>query len=112
MLRAVIWKRDDDVLKGKKSLDTGHDLRKLLTHVRNLGLLPISAPRDEEFYSNVQQIGRLWFNNMRFVSSKFIETRWYNIGEVRRGRSLKQAAESFYFACASVAKRCEVLCRK
>jgi len=112
MLRAVIWKRDAAVQKGTKSLGTGHDLRNLLTHVRNLGLLPESRPRDEELELNVQRIARLWFNNMRFVSSKFVETRWYNIGEVRRGRSLKQAAESFYYACENVVKRCEVLCQK
>lgn len=111
MLRAIIWKRDDDILKGRKSLETGHDLRELLTHVRNLGLLSHRELQNSEFESNVQHIGRLWFNNMRYVSSKFVESRWYNLGEVRKGRTLKQASEAFYFACASVVKRCEVLCR-
>ena len=111
MLRALIWKRDDDVLKGKKSLETGHDLRELLTHVRNLGLLSHRKPQDSELESNVQHIARLWFNNMRYASSKFVESRWYNLGEVRKGRTHKQASEAFYLACASVVKRCEVLCR-
>jgi hypothetical protein len=110
MLRAVIWKRDDAVRQGKKSLETGHDLRELLTHVRNLGLLSTSAPR--ELDSNVQYIARLWFNNMRYVSSKFVESRWYNLGVVGRDRSFKQATELFFSACERVAKRCEVLCQK
>lgn len=112
MLRAVIWKRDDDVRKGIKSLDTGHDLRELLTRVRNLGLLTEPPARRDALHQDVQQIARLWFNNMRFASSKFIESRWYNLGEVRKGRTLKQATESFYFACERVVMRCEVLCQR
>jgi hypothetical protein len=112
MLRAVIWKRDQDVRTGRKSLETGHDLRELLIHVRNLGLLSASVRENDDVASNVQQIARLWFNNMRFASSRFVESRWYNLGEIRKGRSLKQATESFYFACKTVVKRCEVLCQR
>jgi HEPN domain-containing protein len=85
MLRAVIWKRDPDVRTGQKSLVAGHDLRELLTHVRNLGLLSSFERQEDGLEELVQQIGRLWFNNMRFVSSRFLETRWYNLGEVRKG---------------------------
>jgi|GEM_PF-1488716 len=112
MLRAVIWKRDDDILTGNKSLGTGHDLRELLTHVRNLGLLSASGLDNEDLESNVQYIARPWFNNMRYATSRFVESRWSNLGEIRKGRTLKQATESFYIACASVAKRCEVLCQR
>ncbi len=112
MLRAVIWKRDADVRAGQKSLDTGHDLRDLLIHVRNLGLLSPAKPEDDILDEKVQKIGRLWFNNMRFVSSKYLETRWHRLGEVHKTRTLKQAADSFYFACAQVLKRCEVLCQR
>src|SRR5271163_4434014 len=65
MLRAVIWKRDASVRTGKKSLETGHNLRELLTHVRNLGLLPSTDPENYELDIRLQAIGRLWFNNMR-----------------------------------------------
>jgi len=112
MLRAVIWKRDPDVRTGQKSLVAGHDLRELLTHVRNLGLLSSFERQEDGLEELVQQIGRLWFNNMRFVSSRFLETRWYNLGEVRKGWTIKQAAESFHFACEGVVKRCEVLCQR
>ena len=112
MLRAVIWKRDIDIMTGKKSLDTGHDLRELLTHVRNLGLLSYHAGLDAELESQIQDIARLWFNNMRFLSSKSVETIWYNLGEVRKGRTFKQANESFYFASESLVKRCEILCQR
>ena len=37
-LRAVLWKADPEIQQGKKSLDTGHNLRQLLTNVGNLGL--------------------------------------------------------------------------
>src|SRR5271170_108564 len=70
MLRALIWKTDSDVRQGKKSLQTGHDLRELLTVVRRLGLLR-SGGRDDEFERTVQLVARLWFNNMRFASSRF-----------------------------------------
>jgi len=112
MLRAVIWKQDIDVMKGRKSLETGHDLRELLAHVRNLGLLSGRGTLDVALESDIQDIARLWFNNMRFASSRFVESRWYNLGEVRKGRTLKQAIESFHFACESVVKRCEVLCQR
>ncbi len=119
MLRAVIWKRDDDVRTGRKSLDTGHDLRDLLTHARNLGLLDTAEPEPSELEATVQRVARLWFNNMRFAPSKFLEARWVYLGEVRyprrkgeRDRTLKQASEAFYYDCLSIVKRCEVLCQK
>jgi hypothetical protein len=45
-LRAVLWHADSEIQQGKKSLDTGHDLRRLLTNVRNLGLLHAGGPDD------------------------------------------------------------------
>ena len=48
MLRAIIWKRDADVRAGKKSLETGHDLRQLLVHVKNLGLLNFPDPARDD----------------------------------------------------------------
>jgi len=111
MLRAIIWKRDSDVRSGRKSLETGHDLRELLTHIRNLGLMSQAGP-DDDLEEQVLRIGRLWFNNMRFASSKFVETRWLGLGEVRKGRTFKQATEMFCVAAARVLKRCEVLCQR
>lgn len=115
MLRAVIWKRDDDVRKGKKQLDTGHDLRQLLERVRDLRLIPSLAPRNREaddLEVEVQRIARLWFNNMRFASTKYVETRWFDLAEVTRRRTMKQATEGFYYACERVLRRCEVLCQR
>jgi len=112
MLRSVIWKRDADVRAGKKSLETGHNLRDLLTHVRNLGLLSSAEPKDDGLDEQVQRIAQLWFNNMRFASSKFVETHWFRLGEVHKGRTMKQATESFCFDCEEVLKRCEILCQR
>ncbi|MGA2500777.1 MAG: hypothetical protein ABSH20_23820, partial [Tepidisphaeraceae bacterium] len=65
MLRAVIWKSDHEYVTGKKSLDTGHDLRDMLTLVRNLGVLR-DRPLREAIVGDVQKVARLWSNNMRF----------------------------------------------
>ena len=110
-LRAVLWKVDLEIQQGKKSLDTGHDLRGLLTNVRNLGLLRTGGP-DDPLIAAVQRVARLWYNNMRFASSRAIETRWYQLGEVTGKRTIKQAAAEFYDAASAVIKRCEALCQK
>jgi hypothetical protein len=109
MLRAVVWKNDPDIQQGKKSLDTGHDLRELLIMV-SPALLRNGA-RDDAFTSNVQKVGRLWFNNLRFASNQFVGTRWRNLGETDNRRSLKKASSEFYDACSAIVKRCEVLWR-
>ena len=111
MLRAVIWKRDADVVTGKKTLDTGHDLRELLTRVADLGLLA-PDPRRDELLETIQHIAQLWFNNIRFASTKFVETYWFRRGEVHRKRTMKRAAEQFWYDCEEVVMRCEVLCQK
>jgi hypothetical protein len=110
-LRAVLWKADLEIQQGKKSLDTGHDLRQLLTNVRNLGLLRAGG-RDDPLITAVQHVARLWYNNMRFASSRAVETRWFQLGEVTGKRTIKQAASEFYDACSVVIKRCEALCQK
>ncbi len=109
-LRAVLWKADLEIQQGKKSLDTGHDLRRLLTNVRNLGLLRAGGPHDP-LIADVQHAARLWYNNMRFASSRAIETRWYQVGEVTGQRTFKQAAYDFYDACSAIVKRCEAICQ-
>src|SRR5438067_11585536 len=73
-LRAVLWKTDPEIQQGKKSLDTGHDLRRLLINVRNLGLLRAGGP-DDPIIAAVQHVARLWYNNMRFASSRAVVTR-------------------------------------
>jgi len=108
MLRAVVWKNDPDIQQGKKSLETGHDLRQLLTMVSNMGLLQ-DGGRDDEFTSNVQKVGRLWFNNLRFASSRFVQSWWRMNGEINNRRTLKKAAGDYYNACSMIIKRCEVL---
>src|SRR3954453_12452082 len=108
-LRAVLWKSDPEIQQGKKSLDTGHDLRRLLTDVRNFGLL--RAGPEDALVADVQHVARLWYNNMRFASARAIETRWFNLGEVASHRTFKQASYEFYNACSAVIKRCEALCQ-
>jgi hypothetical protein len=111
MLRAVVWKRDHEVRSGRKSLETGHDLRNLLQEIANLGLLQRNE-RDDLFKAHVQKIGRLWFNDMRFVSGQFVERRWRKIGVLRGPFDMRGAALEYYGWCVNVAKRCEVLCER
>jgi hypothetical protein len=109
-LRAVLWRNDADLREGRKSLDTGHDLRQLLTNVVNLGLLRVSG-RGDPLAEHVQHAARLWYNDLRFVSGRAIETRWFRLGEVTHQRTFKQAATDFYDACSGIVKRCEALCK-
>ena len=88
MLRAVIWHSDVEIQQGKKSLETGHDLRDLLMLIRRLGLLRTDGS-DDEFEGEVQRIGRMWFNNMRFAPSRFIESRWRQMDEGQHASNLK-----------------------
>lgn len=110
-LRAVVWKADLDIRLGRKSLDTGHDLRELLTLVRKLGLLRV-GPRDDEFERAVHDVARLWFNNMRFASAKSVERQLRRIGAVHKGATMRRAATLFFEACDAVVRRCEVLCQR
>jgi len=91
MLRAVIWHSDPTIRRGMHSLDTGHDLRLLLAKVRDLGLLRV-GPATARFEPRVQRIARLWMNDMRFGSMRWIEGRWRRWGEVTRRYTMKQAA--------------------
>jgi len=108
MLRALIWRRDVGIQQGKKSLETGHDLRELLVYVRNLGLLRAEG-RDEEFEARVQRVGRLWSNDLRFAPTRLVEAQWKKAGEVTNRRSLKLAAREYFEDCSAIIKRCEVL---
>jgi hypothetical protein len=92
---------------GKKSLETGHDLRKLLEQIDVLVVMG-----SDSIEAHVMHVARLWYNNMRFASTRYVETRWYDFGEVHRGRTMKQAARKFFDACSIVVRRCEVLCGK
>jgi hypothetical protein len=109
MLRAVIWKGDVHIKAGRKSLETGHDLRDLLTEIANLGLLR-RDDRDERFRVNVHRVARLWFNDMRFVPSRYVERRWRRIGAISGRGNFSQAAVEYHGWCLEVAKRCEALC--
>jgi hypothetical protein len=109
MLRAVIWKHDSEIKSGKTALETGHDLRRLLTRVCALGVLKRPDHR-EELATNIQRVARVWFNNMRFMPTSRMEKAWWKLGEVGKRRSLKYAVRNFYENCSVIVKRCETLC--
>src|SRR3954466_1571185 len=94
MLRAVIWLSDVQIQQGKKALETGHDLRRLLTLIRETGLLG-PEDRNDELGAALQKVARLWKNELRFSSGRFIETWWWSLAEVNKRRSFKQASREF-----------------
>jgi HEPN domain-containing protein len=108
ILRAVIWKGDTDYPAGRKSLETGHNLRDMWRLVRNLGVLRDHELRDS-ISLNVQLISRLWSNNMRFLPTTKMKKIWYDVHEIRGRRTMKQAANEYYDTCAAVVKQCEAL---
>ena len=108
ILRAAEWKADSELLQRKKTLETGHDLRDLLGLVRSLGVLRAAGIQDS-LGANVKQITRLWFNNMRFASTRLIDARWRRQGEVHKRRTFKYASTDFHDRCAAVVKTCEAL---
>jgi hypothetical protein len=100
---------DPDYATGRKSLETGHDLRAMLKLMRNLGLLGDQEIRDR-ISGEVQKIARLWSNNMRYYSATKIAAKWYDLGEIDgKRRTMKLACQEFYGSCAAVIKRCEAL---
>jgi hypothetical protein len=108
MLRALLWKFDPMIKTGRKTLETGHDLRELLTEIGNLGLLR-RGTSDEELRTRVNRIARLWSNNLRFAAPRLLERRWRAAREISKERTFKQAAIAFHNDCLAIAKRCEVL---
>jgi hypothetical protein len=111
MLRALIWKHDRDIQSGKKSLDTGHDLRDMLAHVRDLGVLHEAEVR-AELAVDIQHVARLWFNNMRFFSDENIRSVWFKLGEIGGRRTMEQAALEYQESCSAIVQQCEVLCQR
>lgn len=108
ILRGVIWKSDPDYATGRKSLETGHDLRELLKAIGRLGTIRDQTLR-EKLGSDIERIGRLWWNDMRFMSKNRIKTKWFELKEIGGNRTLKMAARDYYNACSSVFKRCEAM---
>jgi HEPN domain-containing protein len=111
MLRAVIWKFDTQIRTGRKSLETGHDLRRLFTLVNNLGAM---KPREDliKLRDAVKRIERVWFNNMRFVSTERMGKVWWKRHEIGKRRSVKQAVLANYLLCVEVVNECEALCEE
>ncbi|HET6249953.1 MAG TPA: hypothetical protein VFE47_19845 [Tepidisphaeraceae bacterium] len=108
ILRAVIWKSDPEYRTGRKSLETGHDLRRLLDVVGRLGIMAPNRLKDQ-IAGDVQHVARLWFNDMRFLPESRIRREWLALREISGKRPLKLATGEYYDACSAILKKCEVL---
>lgn len=109
MLRALIWKRDLETASGRRSLDAGHDLSRLLTIIEDLGTLQNYSSRDA-LKSEIQRIGRLWLNNMRYMPESRINRLWFEARVIGGRRTLKSEANGFCKSCSAVVRQCEELC--
>jgi hypothetical protein len=106
MFRALIWRSDFRYRSGRKTLQTGHDLRELLSEVTNLGLL---SDRDDDVFGLVDMVASRWSNNMRFVPHRWVESYWRSSGVVTRKHTMKRASREFFDACVLIIQRCEKL---
>jgi hypothetical protein len=104
----MIWKHDHEISSGRVALETGHDLRDMLHRVLDLGVIKEVEYR-AALSDNIQYIARLWINNLRFFSTGKLEKRWWRLGEIRPRRTLKKAVQTYYDACSSIVRRCEVI---
>jgi HEPN domain-containing protein len=110
ILRAAIWRHDKEIRSGRKSLETGHDLRELLSLVRSLGVIH-DFELNAELSATLQRIGRPWSNNMRFWPSAKLFRHWREIGEIGKRRSPKHAVKEYYQNCSGFIRRIESLCQ-
>jgi hypothetical protein len=111
MLRAVVWKHDSEIRTGKKALETGHDLKKLVARIGNLGVIR-NETQQKELDVDVQRVARLWLNNMRFMPTIRMKAIWWSLGGYNRRLSLKQAVLDYYNTCSAIVRRCESLCEE
>lgn len=109
LLRAVIWHFDSEIRAGRKTLDTGHDLRELFDLILALGALTNERQRAELRWK-IQSIYRLWSNNLRYIPTRKLKSIWWRAGAVHKRQTLKQAASGYYQTCSAVVERCEALC--
>lgn len=75
-----------------------------------LGATDYRQEINSELSAMLQDIARLWSNNMRFWSSKKLIRHWREIGEITKRRSAKHAVSEYYRWCSAFARRCEELC--
>ena len=106
VLRGLIWKPG-------RSMETGHDLRKLFTQVVNMGLMSGRGCRrydpSEGLRSLVDMIAARWLNNMRFVSDRWVEACWRSKCVVTKKNTYRHATKEFCDVCSSVISQCEKL---
>ena len=108
MLRATIWRSDSDYITGRKNLQTGHDLRRLFLLAGSSGALG-SLPFRDALGDDVQRVGRLWWNDLRFLPQRRIELVWTQLGIIHKRHTFKTAATEYYSHCIRIIRRCEVL---
>ncbi len=109
MLRGVIWKGDPGYASGRKTLNTGHNLRDMLKLIKNLGA--IDRALSDSITGDIQRVSRLWSNDMRFWPTTMVRQYWYELGGIGKKRTLKLAAREYYIVCSEIIRRCEALWR-
>ena len=111
MFRAVLWKSDRGYATGKKSLGTGHDLKTLFIAIKPLALLEVCdrPGKPGSLTESVNNVSRLWCNDMRFWPTAKVARAWRELGELAGRRTLKSAAQDYYNTCSAIIKRGDTL---
>jgi HEPN domain-containing protein len=108
MLRALVWKADSEFATGKKPLNTGHDLRELLTLASNIGNLS-NDPDYISMKTDIQKVARLWHNNMRYLPDRKLRDQCVKIGLIHKRQTLKKVSQDYFDACSWIIRKCEVI---
>lgn len=110
IFRSLLWQQS-------KELETGHDLRQMLTRVRDL--ISLNEKENDKLNDAVNEVAIVWRNDLRFVGEKRFRRqlrtsgRMYSIGRKRvKGDPLKANAISILEACERIVAIGERLCQR
>jgi len=100
-----------------KKLETGHDLKQMLTRARFL--MSLSETEDDKLNEAVNEVATVWRNDLRFAGEKRVRRqlkasgRMHNIGQKRvKGDPLKANAKSVLEACERIVTIGEPICQR
>jgi len=102
MLRALTSLED-------RAFDERHDLRRMAVRVEELGL--VRRRKDEDFVVAVQEVTRVWSNDLRFAGDDQVMRQLRRIGVLNENsqKQYRSVAKRHHGNCRAVFERCEVL---
>ena len=96
MLRSLLWVKD-------RQQEIGHDLRDLLKRSRSLGMLD---REDEEFDDHLEDVARLWHNNLRYAGDGYFLR---CLKQIKMDRGLPRNADPVKVNAQKIIESCEII---